>query len=63
MVNRAKGDDPQLFRYVDVASAAIPIMSGADFVMFGPIEYGRRAMLVSTFADVLMGQATADLYR
>lgn len=63
LANKVKEEDPQLFRYIDVASAAIPIMSGADFVMFGPIEYGRRAMLVSTFADVLQQQAVADLWR
>lgn len=53
--------DPKLYRYVDTASCVMPIMAGADFVMYGPIESARRAMFSASFADELLCQATADL--
>jgi len=56
-----KGDDRKIYRYVDVASAVMPMMAGADFVMFGPIEYARRVMHAAAFADELLAQAVADI--
>jgi tetrahydromethanopterin S-methyltransferase subunit H len=53
--------DPKLYRYVDNASCVMPIMAGADFVMYGPIESSRRAMYSASFADELLCQATADI--
>jgi tetrahydromethanopterin S-methyltransferase subunit H len=53
--------DRALFRYVDVASAVLPIMAGADFVMYGPIEYARRVFHAAAFADKMMEQAAEEL--
>lgn len=53
-------EDKTLFRYVDLASVAIPIMSGADFVMFGPVEYSMRTFHVAAFTDALIEQAVAE---
>jgi len=60
-VLRAKERDKQLFRYVDVASAVIPIMAGADFVMYGPIEYAKRVSLAAAFADEIVRQSVSDI--
>jgi tetrahydromethanopterin S-methyltransferase subunit H len=60
-VLRAKEKDKQLFRYVDVASAVIPIMAGADFVMYGPIEYAKRVSLAAAFADEIVRHSVSDL--
>jgi tetrahydromethanopterin S-methyltransferase subunit H len=54
-------EDRKLFRYVDVASAVLPIMAGADFVMYGPIEYARRVFHAASFTDRMMEQAAAEL--
>jgi tetrahydromethanopterin S-methyltransferase subunit H len=58
---RLEGQDRKLYRYVDVASTVMPMMAGADFVMYGPIEQARRAYLVANFADEMMRQAASDL--
>jgi tetrahydromethanopterin S-methyltransferase subunit H len=58
---RLSGEDRKLYRYVDVASAAMPIMAGGDFVMYGPLEHARRMCHVAAFADEMMRQAAADL--
>jgi tetrahydromethanopterin S-methyltransferase subunit H len=58
---RLEGDDRKLYRYVDVASAVMPIMAGGDFVMYGPLEYARRACYAASFADEMMRQAVADI--
>jgi tetrahydromethanopterin S-methyltransferase subunit H len=60
-VIRSREKDKQLFRYVDVSSAVIPTMAGADFVMYGPIEYAKRVSLAATFADELVKQSVSDL--
>jgi tetrahydromethanopterin S-methyltransferase subunit H len=54
-------EDRKLFRYVDVASAIMPIMAGADFVMYGPLESARRIFHASAFADQMMAQAASEL--
>jgi tetrahydromethanopterin S-methyltransferase subunit H len=46
---------------VDVASAVMPITAGGDFVMYGPLEYARRACYAASFADEMMRQAAADI--
>jgi len=58
---KLQGEDRKLFRYVDVASAVMPIIAGADYVMFGPIESARRTMHAAAFADQLMEQASSEL--
>jgi len=57
----ASKEDQRLYRYVDTASCVMPIMAGADFVMYGPIESCRRAMYSASFADELLCQATSDI--
>jgi tetrahydromethanopterin S-methyltransferase subunit H len=39
----------------------MPMMAGADFVMYGPIEYARRAFHAAGFADEMLRQAASDL--
>ncbi|MDD1746957.1 MAG: hypothetical protein LUQ16_04260 [Methanomassiliicoccales archaeon] len=58
---KLQGEDRKLFRYVDVAAAVMPIMAGADYVMYGPIEFARRTFHAAAFADQLMAQAAAEL--
>lgn len=54
-------NDPKLYRHVDTAACTMPIMAGADFVMFGPAEASRRALYAAAFADDMICQAVADL--
>ncbi len=61
MVQRVKDQEPGIYRHVDTASTVIPIMAGADFVMFGPIESARRNMHAAAFADDLLRQSTEEL--
>lgn len=53
--------DPKLYRQVDTAACTMPIMAGADFVMFGPAEATRRAVYAAAFADDMVCQAVSDL--
>jgi len=50
-----------LFRNVDMASTIAPIMSGADFVMFGPLEAADRSLYAAAFTDELLHQASMDI--
>lgn len=58
---RLQGEDRKLYRYVDTAAATMPIMAGADYVMYGPIEFARRTFHAAAFADQLMAQAASEL--
>ncbi|MGE5379341.1 MAG: hypothetical protein ACM3L5_00535 [Candidatus Saccharibacteria bacterium] len=60
-LSKLEGEDRKLYRYVDVASTIMPMMAGADFVMYGPIEYARRAFHAAGFADEMLRQASSDL--
>ena len=60
-LTKLKGEDRKIYRYVDVASVVMPMMAGADFVMYGPIEYCRRAMHAAAFADELLRQSVLDI--
>jgi tetrahydromethanopterin S-methyltransferase subunit H len=60
-LTKLEGDDRKIYRYVDVASTIMPMMAGADFVMYGPIEYARRAFHAAGFADEMLRQAASDL--
>lgn len=60
-LSKLQGEDRKIFRYVDVASAVLPIMAGADFVMYGPIESSRRIFHAAAFTDHMMGQAASEL--
>jgi tetrahydromethanopterin S-methyltransferase subunit H len=51
----------KLFRYVDLAAVTLPISSGADFVMFGPVETASRALHVAAFTDGIMSQSTSEI--
>jgi tetrahydromethanopterin S-methyltransferase subunit H len=61
MLVRLKEKDARIYRHVDIASAAIPIMASADFVMYGPIEYARTVFPIAALADELVRQATSDI--
>lgn len=54
-------DPKEARRSVDASAVAISIMSGADYVVYGPIEYAKRTMPVASFADRMMEQAARDL--
>lgn len=55
-------EDPrEARRSVDASAVAISIMSGADYVVYGPLEYAKRTMPVASFADLMMEQAARDL--
>jgi tetrahydromethanopterin S-methyltransferase subunit H len=58
---KLQGEDRKLFRYVDVAASTMPVMAGADYVMYGPIEFARRTFHAVAFADQLMAQAASEL--
>ncbi|MGD1061352.1 MAG: tetrahydromethanopterin S-methyltransferase subunit H [Methanomassiliicoccales archaeon] len=60
-LSKLQGEDRKIYRYVDIASVVMPMMAGADFVMFGPIEYARRAMHAAAFADEMIAQSVADI--
>ena len=60
-LSKLEGDDRKIYRYVDVASVVMPMMAGADFVMYGPIEYSRRAFHAAGFADEMLKQSVSDL--
>ena len=40
---------------------AISIMAGADYVVYGPLEYAKRAVPVAAFADLMVEQSIRDL--
>jgi tetrahydromethanopterin S-methyltransferase subunit H len=56
-----RDDEKKIYRYVDVSSAVLPISAGADFVMYGPIEYSRRIFHAGAFADEMISQAVMDV--
>jgi tetrahydromethanopterin S-methyltransferase subunit H len=58
---RLPDGDRKLYRYVDVASAIMPIMASGDFAMYGPLEFARRVCYAASFADEMMRQAAADI--
>jgi tetrahydromethanopterin S-methyltransferase subunit H len=60
-LSKLEGDDRKIYRYVDVASVVMPMMAGADFVMYGPLEYSRRAFHAAGFADEMLKQSVSDL--
>jgi tetrahydromethanopterin S-methyltransferase subunit H len=60
-LSKLEGDDRKIYRYVDVASVVMPMMAGADFVMYGPMEYSRRAFHAAGFADEMLKQSVSDL--
>lgn len=51
----------EAMRIVDSSAVAISIMAGADYVVYGPMEYAKRTMPVASFADRMMEQASRDL--
>ncbi len=54
-------DPKEARRSVDASAVAISIMAGADYVVYGPLEYAKRTMPVASFADKMMEQAVRDL--
>jgi tetrahydromethanopterin S-methyltransferase subunit H len=58
---KLEGEDRKIYSYVDVASVVMPMMAGADFVMYGPLEYSRRVFHAAGFADEMLKQSVSDL--
>jgi tetrahydromethanopterin S-methyltransferase subunit H len=48
-------------RHVDSSAVAVSIMAGADYVVYGPLEYAKRMMPVADFTDLMLYQSTQDL--
>lgn len=44
-------------KLVDVSSNIMPIMLGADFILFGPIEYADRVFDAAAFAEIAIEEA------
>jgi tetrahydromethanopterin S-methyltransferase subunit H len=49
--------EKEIYRGVDLSANIMPMMAGADFVMFGPIEAARRTLFAAAFADEIMSGA------
>lgn len=49
--------EKEIYRGVDLSANIMPMMAGADFVMFGPIESARRTLFAAAFADEIMSGA------
>ncbi|MEM0449562.1 MAG: hypothetical protein QW520_07065 [Methanomassiliicoccales archaeon] len=62
LLTKIKNEDKKIFNFVDVAATVIPIMTGADFLIYGPIEYARRMMYAATFADALLEQSASEIW-
>ena len=58
---RGLQDPKEARRHVDSSAVALSIMAGADYVVYGPLEYARRTMPVAAFADLMMEQSVRDL--
>jgi len=54
-------DPKEARRHVDSSAVAISILAGADYVVYGPVEYARRTMPVASFADMMMEQSVRDI--
>ncbi len=55
-------DDPkEARRHVDSSAVAVSMMAGADYVVYGPLEYAKRTMPVATFTDLMLSQSVHDL--
>jgi tetrahydromethanopterin S-methyltransferase subunit H len=49
--------EKDIYKGVDLSANIMPMMAGADFVMFGPIEAARRTLYAAAFADEIMSGA------
>ncbi len=57
---RKRGEEPSLYRSVDISSISLPIAAGADFVIYGPIEYAKKAFYSAAFSHQLIRQAVQE---
>ncbi|MCG7844343.1 MAG: hypothetical protein MIO90_02810 [Methanomassiliicoccales archaeon] len=56
-------DDPkEARRHVDSSAVAISMMAGADYVVYGPLEFAKRVAPVAAFTDLMLSQSVEDLY-
>jgi tetrahydromethanopterin S-methyltransferase subunit H len=46
--------EKDIFKGVDLSANIMPMMAGADFVLYGPIEAARRTLFAAAFADEMM---------
>jgi tetrahydromethanopterin S-methyltransferase subunit H len=49
------------WKQIDASAVAVSMMAGADFVMYGPMEYAKRVMPVAAFTDLMLGQSVQDI--
>lgn len=49
-------------RHVDSSSVAITVMSGADWLMYGPLEASKRCLYSAAFASSMMEQSAYELW-
>ena len=61
LLSGTREKDPKLFRYVDITASVLPMAAGADFVLYGPVEYARTVSYAASFADLMISQATEGL--
>ncbi|HUT26570.1 MAG TPA: hypothetical protein VMW85_00785 [Methanomassiliicoccales archaeon] len=54
-------DAKEAMRHVDSSAVALSMMAGADYVVYGPLEYAKRVMPVAAFADLMLSQSVADI--
>lgn len=54
VAERLRTAEKDIYRGVDLSANIMPMMAGADFVMFGPIEAARRTLFAAAFADEIM---------
>ncbi|MCX6651507.1 MAG: hypothetical protein NT131_07630 [Methanomassiliicoccales archaeon] len=54
-------DPKEARRHVDSSAVAVSMMAGADYVVYGPLEYAKRTMPVAAFVDLMLEQSAQDL--
>lgn len=55
-------DAKEARRNVDSSAVAISMMAGADYVVYGPLEFAKRTFPVAAFTDLMLAQSVDDLY-
>jgi tetrahydromethanopterin S-methyltransferase subunit H len=54
-------DPKEARKHVDSSAVAVSMMAGADYVVYGPLEYAKRTMPVAAFVDLMLEQSSRDL--
>jgi tetrahydromethanopterin S-methyltransferase subunit H len=56
-----KGQQPVQRRCCDAATAAMQIVAGGDYLLYGPIENAPTVFPVAAMADIMIAEAVSDL--